>query len=154
MEKDSRIAPRAKRTVMGSALCVEALVGWKGLQAGKRNRMCCFFSCSTSLKNLTRNVWLDPPLASLENCQIGHLQGWTHSHVAPVMEPFQYCMNKAHFSFRVLGNWEVFEADKPRDSRTVPECGAMTRKVYTTEAEGSAVRLNLHSTLPIILPKC
>lgn len=147
MKKERRIALRVKRTVMGSTLCAEALVGWKGLQAGNGNRMCCFFSCSTSLKNLTWNVWLDPPLASLENCQISCLQRWTHSHLAPVMEPVQYCMNRAHFSFSVLGKWEVFWADNSRDSTTVPEWGTMTHKVYTVKAKGSGVRLNLHPTL-------
>lgn len=147
MKKERRIALRVKRTVMGSAFCVEALVGWKGLQAVKGNRMCCFFSCSTSLKNLTRNIWLDSPLASLENCQIGRLQGWTHNHLAPVMEPFQYCMNRAHFSFNVLGKWEVLWVGNPRVSRTVPESGTVTHKVYTVEAEGSGVRLKLYPTL-------
>lgn len=62
-----RTSPRTKSTVMQNPFCVHALVGWKGLQVEKGHRICCFLSCSTSLKkNLSRNIHLYPLMTSKE----------------------------------------------------------------------------------------
>lgn len=62
VEQERRVA--LEQEWGGSFVC-----GGKGLQARKGHRICHFFSCSTSLQILTRNIWLPAPLTSREDCR-------------------------------------------------------------------------------------
>lgn len=117
---------------------------------GKGHRMCHFFSCSTSLQILTRNIWLSAPLASREDCRKQpSLQTDAHTR-GPSTAALPVLANKAHFSFSVLGNWGCSGQVNSGTQRQCLREGAVTPKVYIMEAEGSGVRLKLHPTYPTL----
>lgn len=107
--RDRRVALGAERTGMESLLCTEALPGWKGMQTRKEHGICCFFSCSTSLKKLIRNIWLNPRLASKTAGHISHTQEQTHSHLDQVLKPFHTSQTRDNFPSASMKRGKCFE---------------------------------------------
>lgn len=87
----------------------DSFVWGEELQAMKGHRMRHLFSCSTSLKILTRNKWRSVPLASREDCRKQPPLRTDTQPRGPSTGALPVLTNKAHFSFSVLGNWGCSE---------------------------------------------